>query len=277
MTTNESASERSYPDIDRLFTPWRLTYVEGFRPTTGCVFCELQAFELNENSLVLHRANHSYVVMNLFPYSTGHLLIVPGDHVASPEELGIEALHEIAELLPVALKAIRLALTPAGFNVGYNLGVDAGAGIAGHLHQHVVPRWRGDANFMPIVASTKVLPELLPVTWAKLRPEFARESFEQINVLATNRSTGQVLIDHDSKRIPTFSPEPGLAVWRQALNLLNDAGTSASLHRWIEADSWSALVFDVEPPARTSASYAWIDPRNLPCDMDRALISQAQR
>src|SRR5690606_12213301 len=120
---------------------------------------------------IVHRGESAFLIMNLFPYNTGHLMIVPNEHVASPEAASEAAIQGMAALLPPTLRALRRVLTCDGFNVGFNIGDVAGAGVAGHLHQHIVPRWKGDANFMPILASTMVLPELIPVTYAKVRAE----------------------------------------------------------------------------------------------------------
>jgi ATP adenylyltransferase len=152
-----------------------MRYVGGGAKEEGCVFCNRLAAENDVEALVLHRSERAFAILNLFPYNTGHLMLVPNAHVASPEEAPAGALAELALLLRPTLRALRRALGCQGFNVGFNVGAVAGAGVAEHLHQHVVPRWTGDANFMPIIASTMVMPELIPVTYAKVRAELERE------------------------------------------------------------------------------------------------------
>src|SRR5215213_2026094 len=156
-----------------LWTPWRMRYVAGVDREEGCIFCNRLAEEDDVQSLILHRGERAFVIMNLYPYNTGHLMIVPNAHVASPEDADPDVMREMAELRGPVLRALRRALFPDGFNLGLNVGAPAGAGVADHLHEHVVPRWQGDANFMPILAATTVMPELIPVTYAKLRAELA--------------------------------------------------------------------------------------------------------
>jgi ATP adenylyltransferase len=152
-----------------------MRYVGGGAKEEGCVFCNRLAAENDVEALVLHRSERVFAILNLFPYNTGHLMLVPNAHVASPEEAPAGALADLTVLLRPTLRALRRALGCQGFNVGFNVGAVAGAGVADHLHQHVVPRWTGDANFMPIIASTMVMPELIPVTYAKVRAELERE------------------------------------------------------------------------------------------------------
>jgi len=151
------------PDsFGRLWTPHRMVYIGGQEKPTEhyCPFCEIPK-KPDEDGLVVARGEQVFAVLNLFPYNPGHLMVVPYRHVADYVELTPEETVEVAELTRQALRALRTASGAQGFNVGMNLGQVAGAGIAGHLHQHVVPRWGGDTNFMPIVASTRVLPQLL--------------------------------------------------------------------------------------------------------------------
>jgi len=141
----------------------------------ACVFCDRLAADDDMDSLILLRLDRVIVIMNLYPYATGHLMVIPHHHGASIEDAPPEILAAMAAALPLITRAARRALGCAGFNVGMNAGAVAGAGIADHLHLHVVPRWPGDANFMPVIAQTAVLPESLPATYAKLRHEIARE------------------------------------------------------------------------------------------------------
>ena len=151
----------------RLYTPHRMAYIKGEGKGGGCPFCEIPRLS-DEDGLVVARGALAYAVLNLYPYNSGHLMLVPFRHVASYDELTADEAAEIASLTQHALRALRHASGAQGFNVGMNLGVVGGAGIAAHLHQHVVPRWGGDTNFMPVVGHTKVLPQLLPDTRALL-------------------------------------------------------------------------------------------------------------
>jgi ATP adenylyltransferase len=157
------------PDAwSRLWAPHRLDYLRGEnRPLAGneitCPFCEIPQMS-DEEGLVVHRGKHAYVVMNLYPYNPGHLLICAYRHVADLTELSQEEREEIFALTSHAMTTIRKVSQPEGFNLGMNQGAISGAGVAAHIHQHVVPRWSGDANFMPIIGKTKVLPQLLTIT-----------------------------------------------------------------------------------------------------------------
>lgn len=157
------------PDaFQRLWTPHRMTYVDGQdKPVDGdsgqCPFCRTPERE-DGDGLVVHRGEHSYAVLNLYPYNPGHLLICPYRHVADLTELTPEERVELGELTATAMTVLREVSKPHGFNLGMNQGAVAGAGIAAHLHQHVVPRWSGDANFFPIIAQTKALPQVLGET-----------------------------------------------------------------------------------------------------------------
>lgn len=154
---------------DRLWTPHRMAYVtgsdrpKGFEKPTGCPFCLAPGLPEGE-SLVLFRGERVYAVLNLYPYNPGHLMICPYRHVADYAELTGPETGELAQVTQTAMRVIRSVSNPHGFNIGMNQGAIAGAGIAAHLHQHVVPRWGGDANFMPVIGRTKVLPQLLTDT-----------------------------------------------------------------------------------------------------------------
>jgi ATP adenylyltransferase len=152
----------------RLWTPHRMAYIKGENRAVGheaesCPFCRIPTLD-DAEGLVLRRGKSAYAVLNLYPYNPGHLMVVPFRHVADYAELDAGEAAEVAELTRQALVALRTATGAHGFNVGMNLGAVAGAGIAAHLHQHVVPRWGGDTNFMPVVGQTKVLPQLLGET-----------------------------------------------------------------------------------------------------------------
>lgn len=148
------------PDqFNRLWTPHRLAYIKGQKEDV-CPFCHVPTLS-DGDGLVVRRGEHAFAVLNLYPYTAGHMMLVPYRHVAGYDELTTEEAAEIAALTSGAIRTLRQAAGAQGFNVGMNLGSVAGAGIAAHLHQHVVPRWGGDTNFMPVVGHTRVLPELL--------------------------------------------------------------------------------------------------------------------
>jgi ATP adenylyltransferase len=158
--------------MDHLWSPWRLPYVTGTGKEPGCVFCDALAGEQSE--LVVFRGPTCFVILNKFPYNNGHLMVVPNRHIGSLKGATPEELSELMALTRRAELALTEAFTPHGLNMGINLGKPAGAGVLDHLHLHVVPRWNGDTNFMTVVGQTRVLPEELPSTAARLRPIFAR-------------------------------------------------------------------------------------------------------
>jgi ATP adenylyltransferase len=159
--------------MDRLWSPWRLQYVIGnTRPAAGCVFCDA-VHPPDPESLIVWSGITSDVVLNLYPYNNGHLLVVPHRHVATLAALTPQELHEVAALTQKAEVVLGQAYRPDGINVGINIGKAAGAGIHEHLHVHLVPRWNGDTNFMAVVGETRVLPETIAVTATRLRPLFA--------------------------------------------------------------------------------------------------------
>jgi ATP adenylyltransferase len=158
-----SADLAGIPDgFQRLWTPHRIAYIEKGPSELGeaCVFCTAPTLS-DEQALIVHRGELGYVLLNLFPYNSGHLLVVPYRHVALYDEVTPPETAEMASLTQTAMRTLAATSRAEGFNIGMNQGAVAGAGIAGHLHQHVVPRWATDANFFPIVARTKALPRLL--------------------------------------------------------------------------------------------------------------------
>jgi len=157
-----------------LWAPWRMDYICGPR-SEGCLLCDMARDEDSGKHLILHRGPRSYVVMNLYPYNNGHLMIVPYRHCAEFDQFSDEDSLEIMREAQRATRILRQAFGAEGFNVGLNLGKAAGAGIAEHLHMHVVPRWTGDTNFMPVLADTKVMPDYLKATYEKLVPFFRTE------------------------------------------------------------------------------------------------------
>ena len=159
--------------MERLWTPWRLAYVVGSGESTECVFCSALT-DRDAEPLIVFRGASCFVILNLFPYNNAHLMVVPNRHVATLAQATHEERCELVDLASVAETAITETYAPHGMNMGINLGKPAGAGIPGHLHLHVVPRWNGDTNFMTVVGQTRVLPEELPQTADKLRPVFER-------------------------------------------------------------------------------------------------------
>ena len=153
--------------FQRMYTPHRMAYIKGEGKGPGCPFCEVPA-ESDEQGLIVARGEQAFAVLNLYPYNAGHLMLVPYRHVASYDDLTEAEACEVAALTQQALRALKHATGAQGFNIGMNQGSVGGAGIAAHLHQHVVPRWGGDTNFMPVVGHTRVLPQLLPDTRALL-------------------------------------------------------------------------------------------------------------
>lgn len=172
--------------MDRLWSPWRLEYVGRTEPETGCIFCLPPAApglsssepESSPRSLVVFEGTACYVILNLYPYNNGHLMIVPYRHVANFGALSPDELSEIGLLIQRAEAVLTEAYQPHGFNVGVNLGKSAGAGVLDHLHVHIVPRWNGDTNFMSVVGSMRVLPEDLGSSARRLRPIFSRLASE---------------------------------------------------------------------------------------------------
>lgn len=167
------------PDgFDRLWTPHRMAYIKGNDSTASddqddvCPFCSIPTMA-DDDGLIVHRGETCFVVLNLYPYNPGHLMVVPFRHVADYTELTDLEVREVADFTRQAMRMIRAVSRPAGFNIGMNQGAVAGAGIAAHLHQHVVPRWRGDVNFLPIIGRTKAMPELLGDTRAKYAAAWA--------------------------------------------------------------------------------------------------------
>ncbi|GAB4431396.1 MAG: HIT domain-containing protein [Chloroflexi bacterium OHK40] len=164
--------------METKFTPWRMRYIKrGDTPQDGgCVLCAIGTAEPAHDAahLVLYRGAHCFVVLNLYPYNTAHLMVVPFAHTADLPGMEAAAAQELFELTRQSVALLEQEYRPQGFNLGMNLGQTAGAGIAEHLHMHVVPRWNGDTNFMPVVGGTKLIPEELDVTYGRLRPAFDR-------------------------------------------------------------------------------------------------------
>lgn len=159
--------------MERLWAPWRIQLIEAPK-SDGCIFCDYPARSDDETTLVLARSQHAFVILNRYPYNNGHLMVVPRRHAASPLELEEEEFLDLQRSLRLAIRGVEEAYGPEALNVGMNLGRAAGAGIADHLHWHIVPRWSGDVNFMPVLADTRVIPEHLDASWSRMRPIFDR-------------------------------------------------------------------------------------------------------
>lgn len=158
--------------MDHLWSPWRFRYISSIGRENGCVFCRINNEHKDDENYVIHRGKLNFMLLNLFPYTSGHLMLVPYEHRASLAGTAEETTTEMIELAKRAQLALEAEYHPDGFNVGMNLGQSAGAGIADHIHLHVVPRWSGDANFVSIVGETRVLPEDLATTSSRLRKHF---------------------------------------------------------------------------------------------------------
>lgn len=162
--------------MERLWAPWRMAYIgdENRDKDSGCFFCRAWEDKGNEQThLVLGRSDSCFIMLNRFPYSNAHLMVAPVRHVGNMEDASPEEGAELWRLAALAKTRLSQALHPDGFNIGINQGKTAGAGVLDHLHVHVVPRWNGDVNFMPVLADIRVIPQALEDTWAQLRPFFA--------------------------------------------------------------------------------------------------------
>ena len=155
--------------MDFLFTPWRYAYVTGAEKAPECLFCWAASQKNDEKALVVHRAQHCFIMLNAFPYTSGHVMVVPYQHTDQLQDLPAPAAHELVELTQKMEGVLRQLYRPDGLNLGMNLGKAAGAGVAGHIHMHVLPRWVADSNFMTVVGETRVLPEALETTYQRIR------------------------------------------------------------------------------------------------------------
>jgi len=162
-----------------LWAPWRIDYILGNsseKKEDGCLFCRLHSDDNDQKNLILERSEYSYIMLNRYPYSSGHLLVLPASHIADLNQLEGKAYIDLMLLLKKSIGVLQQVLQPGGINAGLNMGTAAGAGIADHLHFHVVPRWSGDHNFMPVIADTMVMPQHLDSTYEMLKPFFQDRS-----------------------------------------------------------------------------------------------------
>jgi ATP adenylyltransferase len=161
--------------MQTLFTPWRFTYISASSQEAECFFCQAAGQVDDPECLVVHRGDHHLVMLNRYPYTNGHLMIAPLGHVGDPLGSSREAVREFWPLVLRSQRVLQRSYRPDGFNMGLNLGQAAGAGVPGHFHFHVVPRWEGDTNFMSVVGEVRIVPESLDQVWQKLRALFAAE------------------------------------------------------------------------------------------------------
>ena len=157
--------------LDRIWAPWRMQYISCIdgEKEEGCIFCVKPSVSEDEKNFIVYRGEKCFVILNIFPYNNGHLMVVPYMHTATLSELDSETRLEMMNLASVVVEAMKNTMRPDGFNIGMNLGRTAGAGIDAHIHLHVVPRWNGDTNFMPVVGGTKVISEALEATYDKIK------------------------------------------------------------------------------------------------------------
>ena len=157
--------------MEKIFAPWRAQYIlsnSDEEKINGCIFCEFPKRDEDEKRMIIERCRHCLVIMNAYPYNPGHLMVVPYRHTCDVTSLSVEELAEMTALMQKCVKALTKLMAPHGFNIGMNLGKVAGAGIDQHLHMHIVPRWNGDTNFMPVVGEVRVLSESLASTYSRL-------------------------------------------------------------------------------------------------------------
>jgi ATP adenylyltransferase len=155
--------------MDYLWTPWRYTYITGADKATGCIFCETSRENDDRKNRIVHRGKHCFIILNAFPYTSGHVMVVPYEHVDQLTRVSADAAAEMMSLAQRMETVLREIYSPDGLNLGMNIGKSAGAGIAAHVHMHILPRWIGDTSFMTTVGETRVLPETLEVTYERIR------------------------------------------------------------------------------------------------------------
>jgi ATP adenylyltransferase len=156
----------------RLWAPWRIKYIRSLGKEKGCIFCTKPKEKKDQKNFILKRGKKTFVILNIFPYNPGHLMVAPYRHTGDLGKITEEEAKELFDMLRLSVSALKKAFKPHGFNIGLNIGKTAGAGFPGHLHFHVVPRWDGDTNFMPIIGEVKVIPEEIENTYKVLLPHF---------------------------------------------------------------------------------------------------------
>lgn len=162
--------------MQRLWAPWRMQYLKQANKTEGCFLCEKAASDQDSTNYVVYRGEYAYILLNAYPYSNGHLLVAPYQHAATLQELDDACLFECMKLIQKGTDLLTRAMHPEGFNIGFNIGKAAGAGVADHIHAHIVPRWVGDTNYLTVVGETRTIPEMLDETYCRLRAVLKAES-----------------------------------------------------------------------------------------------------
>jgi ATP adenylyltransferase len=162
--------------MENLWAPWRIDYILSKKPA-GCIFCDKPAENKDDDNLILLRGKHHFIIMNAFPYNNGHMMVVPYRHTSTLSGWSVEEQQEMMELADLGVELLKKTMRPDGFNLGINMGLVAGAGVADHIHFHIVPRWNGDTNFMPVLSDTRVISEHLRATFGKLK-EALKEIYE---------------------------------------------------------------------------------------------------
>jgi ATP adenylyltransferase len=160
--------------MDYLWTPWRYAFVSSAEKKSGCVFCDLPKLGDDAKAGIVYRGEHCFVILNIYPYTSGHVMVVPFAHLDELQKLSMDAAQEMIELSQKMENVLRGLYKPDGINLGMNIGKAAGAGIAGHIHMHVLPRWIADANFISVVGETRILPEDLEVTYLRIKTALAK-------------------------------------------------------------------------------------------------------
>ncbi len=159
--------------MERIWAPWRVQYITAGNPG-GCIFCDKPNSDAEEGEFILYKGDKAFILLNAYPYNNGHLMVAPYRHTADISSLSDEEMLSVMKLIALSKDVLAEAFSPDGYNVGINLGQTAGAGIADHLHVHIVPRWNGDTNFMPVIGDTKVMPQALADTYQQLRAALSR-------------------------------------------------------------------------------------------------------
>jgi ATP adenylyltransferase len=167
---NESVMARA-DDMKAIWAPWRIEYIQMEKPR-GCILCDKPREDRDEANHILYRGKYNFVMMNNYPYNPGHLMIAVYRHAAGLDDLNAEELQEHGEIITLCIRKLREVFKPMGFNIGTNMGRIAGAGIEDHVHTHIVPRWSGDTNFMPVIGDTRVIPEAVAATYRRLKERF---------------------------------------------------------------------------------------------------------
>lgn len=177
--------------MDQLWTPWRYAYVTGADRISGCIFCDAPK-QPDLQARIVHRGAHCYVILNTYPYTNGHVMVVPYAHLDELQKLPSEAAQEMMALTQKMESVLRKLYVPDGINLGMNIGKAAGAGVAGHIHMHILPRWVADANFVSVIGETRVLPESLDMTWERIRGALASQiSAPQVRVSISRSSSAE--------------------------------------------------------------------------------------